>query len=501
MRVDRAVELEQHGALVERELGRVRVRHLHGRGAPAGRPVPELAPVRPAGDVGDDVELLPRLLERALEREVVARRDDQLMRRATLAQERRQGARKRWTGSGSIAASNRSWSSSQSGPRPASSRRTARPAPGRAAGRSGSRTRGRAARRASPAPSSPSTGTTRPVRSAFDHVPPASATARGTPGAAIPPRGAGSPPAAAAARARARCLARRRSARARPGRPRAPRPGGRSGRGRASAGAGTSRATDARARARRARRRRRRAGRARASASIRSSSAASRSSSSRRIAGCAKSSKANSASAGPRQSPSASRSVARALSGSVATRVVEQPLEPHGSRFVSRSTWSTYPGARVSSTPGAEQPAQLRNGVLQRGRRRRGGRSPHSSSTRRSVGTTRPASSSRIASSAAAAARRAGAGRRRRRPRAARAAETPAHIDCGAQGGRPQGPVRGLLARCERRAGTSSPPCAHTGDRCRRRLSPARDSPRASNQGVPGGNTRLRPVSPRLSPF
>jgi hypothetical protein len=51
--------------------------------------VPELAAQPAGGDVRDDVELLPGLLEGALEGEVVPRRDDELMRRGVLAQERR----------------------------------------------------------------------------------------------------------------------------------------------------------------------------------------------------------------------------------------------------------------------------------------------------------------------------------------------------------------------------------------------------------------------------
>ena len=89
MRIDGAAELEEDGALVERELG-VRVRHLHGPRRLARRPMPEPPLVRPARHVGDDVELLLRLLERALEPEVVVRRHDQLVRDAALAQERRQ---------------------------------------------------------------------------------------------------------------------------------------------------------------------------------------------------------------------------------------------------------------------------------------------------------------------------------------------------------------------------------------------------------------------------
>ena len=46
--------------------------------------------MRADGDVADDVELLSRLLERPLEREVVVRAHDQLVRRAALAQVGRQ---------------------------------------------------------------------------------------------------------------------------------------------------------------------------------------------------------------------------------------------------------------------------------------------------------------------------------------------------------------------------------------------------------------------------
>ena len=152
MRVDGAAELEQDGALVEREL-RVCVRHLHRPRRLARRPVPEPPLVRPARHVRDDVELLARLLERALEPEVVVRRHDQLVGDAALAQERRQRRKEPVDGLGldrrlepivqlvPEAARHR-----------ASSRRTGRRGRGRAGGRAGSRTPSRAAPRAPPTP-------------------------------------------------------------------------------------------------------------------------------------------------------------------------------------------------------------------------------------------------------------------------------------------------------------------------------------------------------------
>ena len=87
-RIDRAVELEENRPALERELGRVRVRDVDRPRRLAGRSVPEPATMGPGGHVGHDVELLARILERALEREVVVRRDDELMRRAPLAKQR-----------------------------------------------------------------------------------------------------------------------------------------------------------------------------------------------------------------------------------------------------------------------------------------------------------------------------------------------------------------------------------------------------------------------------
>ena len=61
-----------------------------GLGGSPGRAMPEAAAMRAGGDVGDDVDLLAGVLEGALEREVVVRRDDELVRRAALAQESRE---------------------------------------------------------------------------------------------------------------------------------------------------------------------------------------------------------------------------------------------------------------------------------------------------------------------------------------------------------------------------------------------------------------------------
>ena len=63
-------------------------------------------------DVDDDVELLARLLEGALEREVVVRRHDELVRGTALAQQGRKPREEPMSGLGSTAASNRVCNSS-----------------------------------------------------------------------------------------------------------------------------------------------------------------------------------------------------------------------------------------------------------------------------------------------------------------------------------------------------------------------------------------------------
>ena len=83
-RIDGAVELEEDGPAVEGELGGVGVRNVDRSGHLARRAVPEVPTMLPGGDVRDDVDLLARLLERPLEREVVVRAHDKLMRCASL---------------------------------------------------------------------------------------------------------------------------------------------------------------------------------------------------------------------------------------------------------------------------------------------------------------------------------------------------------------------------------------------------------------------------------
>ena len=114
----------------------------------------------------------------------------------------------------------------------------------------------------------------------------------------------------------ARGRAPRRARASRPGRPAEPRPGGRSGTGRASAARAAAHAADDGRRAPRARRRAPAWRPSARSASIRSSSAATCSSSSRAISSWANESKAKSASGGPRQRASASRRSVDASCGS-----------------------------------------------------------------------------------------------------------------------------------------------------------------------------------------
>ena len=238
--------------------------------------------MRAGRDVRDDVELLSRLRERALEREVVVGRHDELVRRSALAQQRwqprEQACRARArrpprTGVELVVQRARTASSR----RTARARQVDRPVVGHS--RSRREVRGQVAGAASP-----STG--RPGRRAVPRR--ARPSRRSRAGAAGAARAASWRRIAAWSRwsrGRARSRARR-PARARPDRHQAPRPAGRSDRARASGGARSARAADARRPAIRARRRPRCAARSR-SASIRSSSARRRSSSSRRISACA----------------------------------------------------------------------------------------------------------------------------------------------------------------------------------------------------------------------
>ena len=77
---DLAMELEDDRAALERELGRVRVRHLDQGSGSVRRDVAELATVPAGSEVRNDIELLTGVEERALERQVVTRGDDQLVR-------------------------------------------------------------------------------------------------------------------------------------------------------------------------------------------------------------------------------------------------------------------------------------------------------------------------------------------------------------------------------------------------------------------------------------
>jgi hypothetical protein len=88
--VDRAAQLQQNRSAVERELRGVLVRDVDRARRLSGGAMAELSAQRPGRDVRDDVDLLAGVLERALEREVVVRRDDQGLRGAGLAQHRRE---------------------------------------------------------------------------------------------------------------------------------------------------------------------------------------------------------------------------------------------------------------------------------------------------------------------------------------------------------------------------------------------------------------------------
>src|SRR5207247_1130913 len=74
--------------------GGVLVRQVDHSCRPARVAVAEAAAIASGGEIGDDVELLSRLEQRLLEREVVARRDEELVRQAPLAQPRRERGEK-----------------------------------------------------------------------------------------------------------------------------------------------------------------------------------------------------------------------------------------------------------------------------------------------------------------------------------------------------------------------------------------------------------------------
>src|SRR4051812_10563827 len=80
---------QDHGAPLERQLRRILTRDLDHAHSSVGRDVAEAPTMGPGGEVRDDVDLFPRVRERALERSVVVRRHEELMRQAALAEERR----------------------------------------------------------------------------------------------------------------------------------------------------------------------------------------------------------------------------------------------------------------------------------------------------------------------------------------------------------------------------------------------------------------------------
>src|SRR4029078_5588719 len=87
---DLAVELENHRVVVKRELVRVGVRLFDQLAGPVGGDVAEAASVPPGRQIGNDLERLAGFLERALERRVVARRHEELMRQVAFTEQRRQ---------------------------------------------------------------------------------------------------------------------------------------------------------------------------------------------------------------------------------------------------------------------------------------------------------------------------------------------------------------------------------------------------------------------------
>ena len=88
--VDVAVDLQQDAALVERRARCRRSAPRRRRASPLGRMWRNLPRSRPAATYEDDVELLARRVERALDAGVERGRDDQLLRQPAVAQQRRQ---------------------------------------------------------------------------------------------------------------------------------------------------------------------------------------------------------------------------------------------------------------------------------------------------------------------------------------------------------------------------------------------------------------------------
>ena len=110
--INLAVQLQDHRALFERQLCRVRVRQVDQTPCSVRADVTELPAVRSGCDVRDDVELFAGVEKGCLERKVVARRHQKLMWHSALRSTAGNEAKNRWIGVGVASASSNACSSS-----------------------------------------------------------------------------------------------------------------------------------------------------------------------------------------------------------------------------------------------------------------------------------------------------------------------------------------------------------------------------------------------------
>ena len=290
---------------------------------------------------------------------------------------------------------------------PSSSRRTARRGRGRPAGRSGTSKRVASCAASSLAPSSPSTGTSRPARIAFTTSASASASVARRRVRRARPRGAGSRPGAAAARGPGSMPSSSTSARAPRCTPRAPRPGGPPGRARASAARGAARAAGAPRRAPRARRRGRRARPSSSSASIRSSTARAGALRAARISVCAHVLEGE---LGERRAaPELERAQQQRapLLGPTPPRVARAAARSDARRSAPARRGGRSPAHGVTSTSGPSAFRSADDAVLERRRSRScGGSAPRARRRAGRSATTRPAREEQRARAAPAASAR-----------------------------------------------------------------------------------------------
>ena len=207
----------------------------------------------------------------------------------------------------------------------------------------------------------------------------------------VPHRGGGSPRAALSARRSARCRARLRASRGRRGMPRAPRPVVPNGRAPSSAARAAARGEDGPTRAARAPRPRPRDVPSASSASTRRSSARTRSSSRRAITALSAGSSARSASAGPRQSRSASVRDAAAAAGSSRSSAMDPAWARRSNRWRSRASRRDVEHVAAPRVSIASLPSALRSPETYPWTRfaaDAGGSSPQRPSTSRDAGTT-----------------------------------------------------------------------------------------------------------------